>query len=82
MSWLNQETDTFGESLPYNLPRKRIPNMRHTRNTHFPPVLKSTCVVKEEFEDTKGVIRIRISKKNRQHNGQKYVPMKTTHSTD
>ena len=26
---------------------------------------------KEEFEDTKGVIIIRISKKNRQHNGQK-----------
>jgi hypothetical protein len=26
---------------------------------------------KEEFEDTKGVIRIRISKKNRQDNGQK-----------
>jgi hypothetical protein len=25
----------------------------------------------EEFEDTKGVIRIRISEKNRQHNGQK-----------
>ena len=25
----------------------------------------------EEFEDTKGVIRIRISKKNRQHNGEK-----------
>jgi hypothetical protein len=25
----------------------------------------------EEFEDTKGVIRIRISKKNRKHNGQK-----------
>jgi hypothetical protein len=25
----------------------------------------------ENFEDTKGVIRIRISKKNRQHNGQK-----------
>jgi hypothetical protein len=25
----------------------------------------------EEFEDTKGVIIIRISKKNRQHNGQK-----------
>jgi hypothetical protein len=24
----------------------------------------------EEFEDTKGVIRIRRSKKNRQHNGQ------------
>ena len=27
--------------------------------------------MKEEFEDTKGVIRIRISKKNRQHNNQK-----------
>ena len=26
---------------------------------------------KEEFEDTKGGTRIRISKKNRQHNGQK-----------
>ena len=28
-------------------------------------------MLKEEFKDTKGVIRIRISKKNRQHNGQK-----------
>ena len=27
--------------------------------------------MEEEFEDTKGAIRIRISKKNRQHNGQK-----------
>jgi hypothetical protein len=27
--------------------------------------------MKEEFEDTKGVIRICKSKKNRQHNGQK-----------
>ena len=26
--------------------------------------------IQEEFEDTKGAIRIRISKKNRQHNGQ------------
>jgi len=26
---------------------------------------------KEEFEDTKGVITIRESKKDRQHNGQK-----------
>jgi hypothetical protein len=25
----------------------------------------------DEFDDTKGVIRIRISKKNRQHYGQK-----------
>jgi len=27
--------------------------------------------LKEEFEDTKGVIRIRISKKNRQHKSTK-----------
>ena len=27
--------------------------------------------MQEEFEDTKGAIRIRKSKKNRQHNGQK-----------
>jgi hypothetical protein len=32
------------------------------RNAHAP--------IKEEFEDTNGVIRIRLSKKNRQHNGQ------------
>jgi len=31
----------------------------------------SFIIMKEEFEDTKGVIRIRKSKKNRQHNGQK-----------
>jgi hypothetical protein len=28
-------------------------------------------ITMEEFEDTKGAIRIGISKKNRQHNGQK-----------
>ena len=28
-------------------------------------------ILKEEFEDTKGVMRIRVSKKNRQHNRQK-----------
>jgi hypothetical protein len=28
-------------------------------------------LVQEEFEDTKGVIRIRKSKKNKQNNGQK-----------
>jgi len=31
----------------------------------------------EEFEDTKGVIRIRKSKKNRQHNGKKNKYKKT-----
>ena len=32
----------------------------------------------EEFEDTKGVIRIRKSKKNRQHNSQKKIEEKQT----
>jgi chloramphenicol O-acetyltransferase len=31
----------------------------------------------EEFEDTKGLIRIRISKKIRQHNGQKKKDKRT-----
>jgi len=34
-------------------------------------LLKKKNIRQEEFEDTKGVIRIRISKKNRKHNGQK-----------
>jgi hypothetical protein len=33
--------------------------------------------LQEEFEDTKGVIRIRKSKKNRQHNGQKIKDKRT-----
>jgi hypothetical protein len=35
--------------------------------------LKAYYIIYEEFEDTKGTIRIRISKKNRQHNGQDLV---------
>ena len=31
----------------------------------------------KEFEDTKGVIRIRISKEKRQHNGQKKIEQRT-----
>ena len=38
---------------------------------HADILIISVWVYKEEFEDTKGVIRIRISKKNRQYNGQK-----------
>jgi len=34
------------------------------------PVNHVNGLHKKEFEDTKGVIRIRKSKKNRQHNGQ------------
>ena len=39
--------------------------------TLFSPALVMFICLKEEFEDTKGAIRIRISKKNRQQNGQK-----------
>jgi hypothetical protein len=35
---------------------------------HFPFLIHT--LQEEEFEDTKGVIIIRKSKKNRQHNGQ------------
>jgi hypothetical protein len=43
-----------------------------TRFLVFDPVpsIRIPGVIQEEFEDTKGAIRIRISKKNRQHNGQ------------
>jgi hypothetical protein len=34
-------------------------------------------LIQEEFEGTKGVIRIRLSKKNKQHNGQKEKCKKT-----
>ena len=39
----------------------------------YPPVDAKLAEVdlKEDFENTKGAIRFRISKKNRQHNGQK-----------
>jgi hypothetical protein len=37
--------------------------------------------MEEEFEDTKGAIRIRISKKNRQHNDQEKVQKETQRST-
>jgi len=36
----------------------------------FRKLFVGVCVIQEEFEDIKGVIRIRISK-NRQRNGQK-----------
>jgi hypothetical protein len=40
------------------------------------------CIVEQEqeFEDTNGAIRICISKKNRQHNGQKDKQRSTKHT--
>jgi len=39
--------------------------------------MDQTQVIKEEFEDTKVVIRIRISKKNRQHQWSKEKDKRT-----
>jgi hypothetical protein len=43
----------------------------------LPEHLSSLPDFREELEDTKGVIRICISKKNRQHNGQKKKDKRT-----
>ena len=40
-------------------------------NAQLLVICKGKLVQEEEFEDTKGVIRIRKSKKDRQHNDQK-----------
>jgi len=49
--------------------------------THFEVLLLPTMFgileIYEEFEDTKGLIRIRISKKNRQQNDQKKINKRT-----
>ena len=42
-----------------------------TSTSHLTTMVIFDFEKKEEFEDTKEVIRFRISKKNRQHNGQK-----------
>jgi hypothetical protein len=53
--------------------------------TDYYAILGRNCISEEGFEDTKGAIRIRISKKNRQHNGKKKKVQKdkqrsTTHT--
>jgi peptidyl-tRNA hydrolase len=66
--------------------------MWHFSASHFffniPPVdaKPAEVVLKEDFEDTKGAIRFRITKKNRQHNGLKNKTtnndlQNTTHKT-
>jgi peptidyl-tRNA hydrolase len=51
--------------------------LRKTEHSHghlwhrYIVTAKKIMMATEEFEDTKGVIRIPKSKKNRQHNGQK-----------
>ena len=48
-------------------------NKHHTNVTCYDN--HHSSIVKKEFEDTKGVVRIRISKKNRQLNVQNVVRM-------
>jgi hypothetical protein len=47
-----------------------------TDHLSSPPVFRERTKV-DEFEDTKELIRIRIWKKNRQHNGQKKINKRT-----
>ena len=49
-----------------------VPDFQQTFSNQF-----NICYWQEEFEDTKGVIRISISKKNRQHNRQKKKDKRT-----
>ena len=51
-------------------------NISFLQHNHKTPIsseywIQRSHINKEEFEDTKGVIRIHISKRNRQHNGPK-----------
>jgi hypothetical protein len=52
----------------------------HRYSVAVTQVMVATVKLFEEFEDTKGVIRIRISK-NRQHNGKKKVQSEKQRST-
>ena len=51
--------------------------MTAIKNSALYESLLITKLRKEEFENAKGVIRVCISKKNRQHNGQKKKYKKT-----
>jgi hypothetical protein len=44
---------------------------------YCPFLIATSIFIWEGFEDTKGVLRIRKSKKNRQHNGKKKKYKKT-----
>jgi hypothetical protein len=50
---------------------RRVSHQNMVQHEDQTKVMVTVTSGKEEFEDTKGIIRIYISKKNRQHNGQK-----------
>jgi len=64
--------------LPFNMckPRNLLCFVSHAVN-RYTEFASHLSLSKEEFEDTKGVIRIRKSKTNRQHIGQKKKDKKT-----
>ena len=51
--------------------------LRYTNSDYPFAILELVMHLKEDFEDTKEVIRIRISKTNGQHNGQKKKDKRT-----
>ena len=63
------QTCLFSYSAKYGEKNQRIANISINSNIHKNTFRKYFSY--EEFEDTKGVFRIRKSKKDRQHNGQK-----------
>jgi hypothetical protein len=63
----NSRHKTKNESKQYKNTTQKMSNTDPLKN----PKNKQIKLGLEEFEDTKEVIRIRISKKNRQHNGRK-----------
>ena len=52
----------------------------YRRKTDYTMTERKSTKAQEEFEDTKGVIRIRKSKKNRQNNDQKDKQRSTKHT--
>ncbi len=56
-----------------------MPLCVHNISDSYSNISMNYIIMKEEFEDTKGIIRICKSKKDRQHNGQK-IKNKSTNS--
>ena len=69
--WLSDAYEVLvrGECHPLLVREKKSSNTFVLPNLDYR--IKYMEQTKKKFDDTKGAIRIRISKKNRQHNGQK-----------
>jgi hypothetical protein len=58
---------------------RNVPLCVHNISDSYSNISMNYIIMKEEFEDSKGIIRIRKWKKDRQHNGQK-IKNKSTNS--